>query len=257
MSRLAGENQSISCRMVMKTFDGVVALDALNLDIVGTGVIAIIGPNGAGKSTLLDILTGRIRPDAGSVTVGGISLNRRVPTHVLAHHGVARTFQELRLFRSMTVVENLMAARRPQRGESLAGALLGIGVGNEQVRHREKVLGVLNSVGLGRQAEVLAGELSYGQQKLTALAQCLATDAPLLLLDEPVAGVHPKLVEQIAQILTRLGDEGKLVVFVEHDISVVRQIAGRVVAMDHGQVIADGYPQDVLNRPEILEAYVG
>jgi ABC-type branched-subunit amino acid transport system ATPase component len=257
MNALAEMNQVISCRAVTKTFDGVRALDALDLDIVGTGVIAIIGPNGAGKSTLLDILTCRTRPDGGSVTIGGVSLSQRVPTHAVAHHAVARTFQELRLFRNMTVIENLMVARRPQSGEQLVRALLRIGVQKEESNHREKVLQVLDLVGLGREAETAAGELSYGQQKLIALAQCLATDAQVLLLDEPVAGVHPSFVEEIAQVLVKLGREGKLVIFVEHDISLVRQIAERVIVMDHGQVIADGNPQVILNRPEILEAYVG
>ncbi len=250
-------SDGVSCKGVTKAFDGVVALDALDLEIGGAGIVAIVGPNGAGKSTLLDILTGRLRPDAGQVMIGGASVGRSVATHAVANRGVARTFQELRLFRNMTVFENLMVARRPQAGEQLLRALLGFGLEFEEAGHREEVLRVLQVVGLNHEAEAVAGNLSYGQQKLIALAQCLSTEARVLLLDEPVAGVHPKMIEEICQIIVKLGAEGKLVVFVEHDIPVVWQIAKRVIVMDHGRVIADGVPKDVLTRPEILEAYIG
>lgn len=248
----------ISFRGVRKSFDGVVALDGLDLDLRGTGVIAIIGPNGAGKTTLLDLATARLHPDVGRVEINGLSLSQSARPNVVTEcGGVARTFQELRIFRRMTVLENLMVARRAQAGEGFWRAVSRLGADKDEVRSREKALRVLQEIHLDGVSSALAGELSYGQQKLVTLAQCLVTDARILLLDEPVAGVHPQVVEAIVDVLLRVGAGGKLVVMVDHDIAVIRRVAARVIVMDHGRVIADGAPADVLARPEILEAYVG
>jgi ABC-type branched-subunit amino acid transport system ATPase component len=170
---------------------------------------------------------------------------------------MARTFQDLRLITEETVLANVLLARPSQKGERLLPALFRFGVAAEEARNREEALRWLRFVGLEPGANELAGELSYGQQKLLTLACCLATEARILLLDEPVAGVHPEMASQILGLLQQLRDQGKLIVFIEHDIAAVRQIAELVIVMDEGRIIAQGRPVEVLERPEIMEAYVG
>ena len=245
----------LRCEGLSKSFDGVHALVDVHLRFPTSGIVAIIGPNGAGKTTLLHVLTGFLRPDTGRCFCG-----ERETTHLPPHHigrlGIARTFQDLRLILQVPVLENVLLARPTQRGERLWPALLRFGVAAEEERNRGEALQLLHFVGLEAKASDRAGELSYGQQKLLTLACCLATGAKILLLDEPVAGVHPEMVTPILELLCQLGTTGKLVVFIEHDLIAVSQIADRIIVMDEGKIIAQGPPHDVLERPEIMEAYL-
>lgn len=220
------------------------------------GITAIIGPNGAGKTTLLNILTGFLRPNAGQCFLGEREITH-APPHRIARLGISRTFQDLRLVTQVSVLENVLTACPNQRGEQLLSALLRYRVVAEESRNRDAAFRWLRFVELEEQVNDLAGELSYGQQKLLTLAICLATDARILLLDEPVAGVAPQMVEKILGLLRRLRDQGKQIVFIEHDLESVRQVADRVVVMDDGKVIAQGPTREVLDRPEIMEAYLG
>jgi len=238
-----------------KTFDGVQALDGVSLEFPSRGITAIIGPNGAGKTTLLNVLTGFIRPDAGRCFVGARDITR-LPPHRIARLGIARTFQDLRLILQVSVLDNVMLARPRQRGENLFPALFRFGVAAEEAGNHEEAMRLLRFVGLGEKVGELAGELSYGQQKLLTLACCLATEAQILLLDEPVAGVHPEMAARILDLLRQLREDGKLITFIEHDISAVRQAADLVIVMDDGKVIAQGRPSEVLEQPEIMEAYL-
>ena len=246
---------TLRCQGIFKSFDGVRALAGAGLEFPSSGILAVIGPNGAGKTTLLNVLTGFLRPDAGRCFLGDAETTHLAPHHI-AQLGVARTFQDLRLISQVSTLENVLLARPRQWGETLLGALFRFGVAAEESRNRDEAMRLLRFVGLEDRATELAGELSYGQQKLLALACCLATEASILLLDEPVAGVHPEMVAQILALLCRLRDDGKLVVFIEHDIAAVRQVADLVIVMDDGKVVAQGAPSDVLERPEILEAYL-
>lgn len=247
---------SLRCQSVEKRFGGVRALDGVTLDCPATGIMAIIGPNGAGKTTLVNVLTGFLRPDAGDCFLGNRDITRTAP-HRIARLGIARTFQDLRLIRLVSVLDNVMTARPNQSGERLLPALFRFGVAKEEQANRKRSMELLEFVGLAEKAEEPAGELSYGQQKLLTLAICLATDARILLLDEPVAGVSAQMVEKILDLLRTLCEQGKQIVFIEHDIESVRQVADRVVVMDDGKVIAQGPTREVLDRPEILEAYLG
>jgi ABC-type branched-subunit amino acid transport system ATPase component len=249
-------NASLRCEGLFKSFDGVCALSGIGTGFPPSGIIAIIGPNGAGKTTLLNVLTGFVRPNAGRCFIGAIETTG-LPAYRIARLGVARTFQDLRLIQQVPVLENVMLARPKQKGERLFYALFRFGVAAEEARHREAAMDLLRFVGLEEKANELAGELSYGQQKLLTLACCLATEARILFLDEPVAGVHPEMVSHILDLLRQLRDDGKLVVFIEHDIASVRQVADLVIVMDEGKIIAQGPPDDVLERPEIMEAYLG
>ena len=251
-----GASASLRCEGLRKAFDGTRALAGVSLEFPSSGIIAIIGPNGAGKTTLLNVLTGFIRPDEGRFFLGEREL-RGMALHKIARHGIARTFQDLRLISEVPVLENVLLARPNQKGERLLPALLRFGVAAEEAQNREESMRWLRFVGLDSAANELAGELSYGQQMLLTLACCLATDARILLLDEPVAGVHPEMASRILGLLSQLREQEKLVVFIEHDIAAVRQVADVVIVMDEGRIIAQGAPAEVLERPEIMEAYVG
>lgn len=246
----------LRCENLSKSFDGVQALAHVSFDFAAPGVVAIIGPNGAGKTTLLNVITGFLRPEAGQVFLVERELTRLAP-HKIARLGIARTFQDLRLISQVSVLENVLVARPNQKGEELLRALFRFGVAGEEKKNREAAMHWLQFVGLAGAEEQPAGELSYGQQKLLTLACCLATDAPILLLDEPVAGVQPEMIARILGLFQDLRSLDKLVVFIEHDIASVRKVADLVVVMDHGKIIAQGKPSDVLERPEIIDAYVG
>jgi ABC-type branched-subunit amino acid transport system ATPase component len=246
---------TLRCEGLSKSFDGTRALAGVSLEFPPSDVVAIIGPNGAGKTTLINVITGFLRADSGRAFLGDRELTRLAP-HKIARLGIGRTFQDLRLISQVSVLENVMLARPNQKGERLLPALFRNGVAAEETRNHQEAMRWLKFVGLADAARELAGELSYGQQKLLTLACCLATDAKILLLDEPVAGVHPDMVERILGLLRELREQGKQIVFIEHDMASVRQVADLVVVMDDGKIIAQGKPAEVLEKPEIMEAYV-
>jgi ABC-type branched-subunit amino acid transport system ATPase component len=246
----------LRCENLSKAFGGLCAIDGVSLEFPASGITALIGPNGAGKTTLLNVLTGSVRADRGRTFLGKRETTH-LPTHRIAQMGVVRTFQELRLIRQISVLENVLLALPNQGGEGLLLALLRSASGSEERRNKDEALRLLQLVGLGQQANALAGELSYGQQKLLTLACCVATNARLLLLDEPLAGVGPGMAAEILELLRGLRDTGRLIVFIEHDIDAVRQVSDQVIIMDQGKIIALGTADDVLQMPEIVEAYLG
>lgn len=247
--------ESFHCNGLSKSFDGVHALAKVDLQLPSSGITSIIGPNGAGKTTLINILTGLLRPEAGGCFLGQHDITRLSP-HRIARLGVTRSFQDLRLILRASVLDNVMLGCSNSRGETLRGAIFRIGVAKEEEHSRQEAMRHLQFVMLAEKANDLAGEISYGQQKLLTLACCLATEARIFLLDEPVAGVHPQTAKKILDLLRKLRDTGKLIVFIEHDISAVREVADHVIVMDHGKIKAQGPPKEVLERPDILEAYL-
>jgi len=254
MNAMIDEIPSFRGENLTKVFDGVHALAGVSVEFPRSGIVAIIGPNGAGKTTLLNVLTGFLKPNGGRFFLGPDELTR-LPPYQIARQGIARTFQDLRLITLVPVVENVLFARPNQKGENLLRALLRFGVAREEAKNWEAALHWLRFVGLEDKAHEPAGELSYGQQKLLTLACCLASEARILLLDEPVAGVHPGMIAKILDLLRRLKDSGKLVVFVEHDLAAVREVADHAIVMDDGKIIAEGPPDELLARPEIINCY--
>jgi ABC-type branched-subunit amino acid transport system ATPase component len=246
---------TLRSRDLCKSFGGSHALINVCFELPASGIIAIIGPNGAGKTTLLNILTGFLSPSAGHCWWGEQEITYLSPYQIVKF-GVARTFQDLRLIQQVSVIENVLLAYPKQNGEHFLSAILRSGYTKQEAHNHQEALRLLGFIGLEKMASTLAGELSYGQQKLLSLACCLATKAQVLLLDEPVAGVHPKMISYILTLLQQLREEGKLIIFIEHDINVVRQVADIVIVMDAGKIIAQGSPQEILERPEIMEVYL-
>ena len=244
------EEPALVVRAVTKRFGGIVALDGVSLTVRRGEILGLIGPNGAGKSTLFDCITGFQRPEEGSVQVGATSL-RGLPPHRVAHHGVVRTFQLIRVFPELTVRENLLAAQ-PHRGDSPWAALRPSPPAT-QARAEE----LMSQVGLGASRDTPAGELSYGQQKLLSLAMALMTHAAVILLDEPTAGVNPAVVHELIAHIRALNGRGQTFVIIEHNMQVIDALAHRVYFMADGHVLAEGTPEEIRQNPRVLEAYYG
>jgi len=241
---------------VSKHFDGTVALDDFSCSFEPGRISSLIGPNGAGKTTLFNVICGFIDADAGEVIYRGKPI-RGISPWRLANRGVGRTFQDLRLIGRMTALENVMLSFPEQRGESFLLAMLKLRSQRaEERRNREEAVKLLQYVGLAEKKDDLAETLSYGQQKLLTLACCLASKPKVLLLDEPVAGVNPRLITDILGILRDLAEQGKTVIFIEHNIKVVTEIAQTVVFMDEGRKIDEGPPEQIRLNPRVIEAYI-
>jgi len=238
-----------------RAFDGVKAVDELSFAVDEQQIVSLIGPNGAGKTTLFNLICGFLRADAGEVFLRGRRLDGVGP-HRIARRGIGRTFQDLRLLRKVTVLENIMLAFQHQSGEGVFHALAGRKSRREEQRNLGKACDLLKFVGLEDKAGDLAEALSYGQQKLLTLACCLAMDAQLLLLDEPVAGIEPETSHRILDLLQELRGRGKTVLLIEHNLEAVRAISDFVVVMDEGRKIAEGTPEAVMQDPVVLDAYL-
>jgi branched-chain amino acid transport system ATP-binding protein len=246
----------LEIRNLNKSFDGVQAVQDFSVSLQAGKITSLIGPNGAGKTTAFNVATGFLAANSGEISLEGHSLNRLAPWRI-ARLGVSRTFQNLRLFRRMTVLDNVLIGIQRQKGEYFLDALIRFSSGSREYRTQlERAKELLEFVGLSNQQNDLAGNLSYGQQKLLSIACCLATEPRLLLLDEPVAGVQPAMTEKIKNILQQLVGDGKTVFLIEHDIGFVLSISDTVVVMDEGKKIAEDKPAAIRNNPEILEAYL-
>jgi ABC-type branched-subunit amino acid transport system ATPase component len=240
-----------------KEFDGISAVDGLSFSIEKGTIASLIGPNGAGKTTVFNILNGLCRPDGGEVYFDRKRITNLSP-HKIAELGIGRTFQNIRIFPQITVLENLMLSPRNQQGERIFPALLKTkqAIADEQ-KAEDQALKYLDIVALLHKKNEMAENLSHGQRKLLELARALATGADLLLLDEPTAGVFPKTREQILDLLRDLRDDGKTILFIEHDMKVVMGVSDKVVVMNFGRKIAEGTQQQVRNNKDVIEAYLG
>jgi branched-chain amino acid transport system ATP-binding protein len=240
-----------------KRFDGIKALNDFSASIQNNEILGLIGPNGAGKTTLFNVLTGFISPNNGKITLNKKNITGVAP-YKIASLGVSRTFQNLRLIRQISVLDNVLLSFRDQPGEKLRNVFFRWGMSKAQENmNRKEALELLEQTGLSEKAFDPAEDLSYGQQKLLTLVCCLAAKSDLLLLDEPVAGIAPEMIDKILGIIKDLPSKGKSVIVIEHNMDAIMQICDRVVFMDMGKKISEGTPEEVRNDPRVIEAYVG
>lgn len=242
---------------VSKNFGGLKAVNHCTMDLSEGEIVGLIGPNGAGKTTLFNVITGFYSPDTGSVSFAGKDISG-LPAHRITQLGIARSFQDLRLFHNMTVLDNVLVARPRQTGENLMWAFLRFGqVSREEKENRQKALGYLQFVGLADKADELAGNLSFAEQKLLSLARLLATEARLILLDEPASGLDQMVMESLFPLVKDLVKFGKTICIVEHNMEVIRAMVDEIVFLNEGRVLARGTPEQIMKAPELAEIYFG
>ncbi|MDO6460155.1 ABC transporter ATP-binding protein [Granulosicoccaceae sp. 1_MG-2023] len=243
-------------------FGGIQALNQLDLKVHGGEIVALIGPNGAGKTTFFNCVTGIYTPTAGDVllTPPGQKTTRLngLKPNVIAKRGMARTFQNIRLFQNMTVLENVMIGRHCRTSSFILGAIFR----PPHTRREEQEIvdhsyAILEKVGLADVVNDFSKNLSYGQQRRLEIARALATEPSLLLLDEPAAGMNPQETQELDKLIRRIRDEGHAVLLIEHDMKLVMNLSDRIYVMDYGRRIATGTPQEVSADPAVIKAYLG
>lgn len=240
----------LETKSLVKRFDGVRAVDRLSIGIEKGEITGIIGPNGSGKTTLINLLSGMLPPDDGGVVIDRVQKFTRILPHQISFFGITRTFQNVRLFEQMTVLDNILVVVTKR---SVFNSLFE----KHTKYHREIAEEVLQKIGLWEKRSQLAVNLSYGQRKLLEIARTLAMRAEIYLFDEPFAGLFPEMRKVVSGIIRELKQENKTVILIEHDMGLIRDLCDYIFVMDEGKLLAEGKPESVLEKREVIEAYLG
>jgi branched-chain amino acid transport system ATP-binding protein len=240
-----------------RTFGGVRAVDGASFAVRQGEIHGLIGPNGAGKTTAINMVSGLLAPTGGAIRLDGRPIHALGP-HLIAGLGVARTFQNIRLFSDLSAQDNVLVGQHSARKASLGARLLMLrSAADEERRARERALALLERIGLADRAREHARNLSYGEQRRVEIARALASDPRLLLLDEPTAGMNPVEVQAVAALIQKVAAEGHSVLLIEHNVKLVMDVCDHITVLDFGKVIAEGAPAAVAKDPAVIEAYLG
>ncbi len=247
----------LSVQGLSKRFGGLQAVSDVSFDVAEGTVKALIGPNGAGKTTLFNLVSGLMQPDSGSVVFSGIPVQGLKP-HQIAARGMARTFQHIRLFPKMTVLENIMVGRHVHSKAGFVAGMLNLPfTWKEEQRIRKKSLEIMQFLGIASFAHIEATSIAYGQQRIVELGRALACEPKLLLLDEPAAGLNMRETTEMGRLISRIRGMGITVLLVEHDMSLVMNISDEIIVLSYGQKIADDRPLAIQKNPEVVRVYLG